>query len=112
MSDLKRHHIRFKRAPDGTMAEWGSGFENLEGVSRVDIDLKMGDVVVEYDLRKCKEEDIEQLMTEMGFVLEDSLLWRLKRGWIHYTEDNEVDAMKTKPHSCCDVDEIERKRLK
>jgi hypothetical protein len=84
--------------------------KKLKGISQVKIDEEKGEVFVEYDLQEHKEEDIERWMVEAGVLLDDSYMERLKRGWIHYTEDNELDALKAKAHSCCDVDEIEQKR--
>jgi hypothetical protein len=84
--------------------------KKLKGISQVKIDVEKGDVFVEYDLLEHREEDIERWLAEAGFLLDDSYKERLKKGWIHYTEDNELDALKAKAHSCCDVEEIERKR--
>jgi len=61
-------------------------------------------------LQNCREEDIERCMVETGFVLEDSLMERLKRGWIHFTEENEQAEFKHKAAACCDMTEIEEKR--
>ena len=68
------------------------------------------DLSAEYDLQNCREEDIERCMVEMGFELEDNLMERLKRGWIHFTEENEQDELKHKAPACCDMTEIEGKK--
>ncbi len=111
MSNLKHHHIRFKQTPAwGSTNEWEDELAKLDGVRRVDIDTVKRDVFVEYDLLKCREEDIERWLVEAGFTLDDSLLQKFKRGWIQFTEENELDNLKSKPRSCCDMDEIERKK--
>jgi len=46
-------------------------------------------------------------MVEIGFELEDNLMERLKRGWVHFTEENEQAEIKHKAPSCCDVTDIE-----
>lgn len=112
MDTLKHHHIKFKKAPGwGGAAEWEAKIREIQGVNRVRIDAEKGDCFVEYDLLKCREEDIERGMVEAGFMLDESFKEKVKRGWIHFTEENEQAELKhggTAP--CCDVDEIERKR--
>lgn len=49
-------------------------------------------------------------MVANGFILDDSLMERVERGWVHYTEENERDAFKSGGRSCCDVEEIEKKK--
>lgn len=110
MSDLKHHHIRFKKGPTGGAVEWESIIKKVTGVTSVSIDEKIRDVYVEYDILKCCEEAIEHWMIKSGFVLDDSFLQRMKRDLIHYTEENEQESLKAKAQSCCDVEDIEKKR--
>ena len=105
MAILKYHHIRFKASPAGSPAEWESELREVRGVTEVSIDAAKSDVFVEYDLALCCEEAIERWMVHEGFVLDDRLVERLKRGWIHYTEENEIDALKIIPHSRCGVED-------
>lgn len=112
MDTLKHHHIKFKKAPGlGGTAEWEAKIKEIKGVSQVRIDAEKGDLFVEYDLLQCREEDIEKWMVEAGFVLDESFKEKVKRGWIHFTEENEQAELKhggTAP--CCDVEEMERRR--
>jgi len=111
MNEIRRHHIRFKDSPDtGVSEDWAAELGRVHGVSTVEIDAAKRDVFVEYDLRKCCEEAIEHRLVSLGFTLEDGFMERLKRGYIHYTEKNEMDSLEAEPGSCCDVDEIEKKR--
>ena len=112
MDTLKHHHIKFKQAPawDET-ADWEDRIKEIKGVSQVRIDPDNGDIFVQYDILQCREEDIERWMVEAGFVLDDSFKERVRRGWVHFTEENEQAELKhggTSP--CCDLEEIERKR--
>jgi hypothetical protein len=77
-------------------------------VINADVNVEEKEIFVEYDLEMCREEAIEHWLVQIGFVLEDSLMERIKRGWIHYTEENELDALEAKPRS--DYDEVERKK--
>lgn len=111
MSTLKHHHIRFKEVPDyGGVEEWESELKGINGVTWVGIDVDKNDIYVEYELEKCCEEAIEHWMVKSGFVLDDSFLQKLKRGMIHFTEENARENLSTKPHSCHDVEDIKRKR--
>lgn len=111
MDTLKHHHIKFKERPkSGTPDEWETGLKKLKGIKRVSIDVEKGDLFAEYDLLECKEEDIERCMSEAGFVLDDTFKERVKRGWVHFTEENEQAEFKSGPAPCCDVEEIERRK--
>ena len=111
MAELKRHHIRFKEGPGtGGPADWEAELKKVNGVTSVSIDAGKKDAFVEYDILKCCEEGIERWMAAKGFVLDGSLMERVKRGWVHYTEENERDAFTSGGHSCCDVEEIEKKK--
>ena len=109
--ETKHHHIRYAEAPpSGGPAEWEAEIGKVNGVAKVEIDPGKKDVFVEYDLVKCCEEAVEHYMAKMGFTLDSGFMQRLKRGWIHYTEENERDALQSKGHPCCDVEELERKK--
>lgn len=111
MSTIKQHHIKFKNTPSsGGVAEWITSLQKCKGISNIRIDVEKSDLFAEYDLQNCREEDIERCMVEIGFVLEDRLMERLKRGWIHFTEENEQAEFKHKTADCCTITEIEEKR--
>ena len=110
MSDIRHHKIRFVERPEMDPAELEAELKKIDGVIDAKIDADHREVSVEYDLLKCREEDIERWMTEAGFVLDDSLRERIRRGWIRYTEENELDALRSRPLSCCDSEEIERRK--
>ncbi len=112
MALLKYHHIRFASAPAGAPAEWEAVLARVRGVTKVSIDAAGRDVFVEYDLAQCSEEAIERWMVHEGFVLDDHLMERVKRGWVHYTEENEQDALKMGAHPHCEVEEPEEPEKK
>jgi copper chaperone CopZ len=107
---ITHHHIRFKECPAHLNNKQEEVISAVKGVRTVKIDKEKGDVFVEYNLNECMESDIEEAMVKMGFVLDNGFMQKLKRGYIHYTEENERENLHHKPSSCCDVDEIERKR--
>jgi len=109
--NMKHHHLSFKKTD---RAHGHGGLEEalleVKGVKRVVVEYDKGDVFVEYDIEECTETVIEKVIQDAGLVLDDSITQRIKRGWIHYTEDNIRDNLHVKTPSCCDIDEIERKR--
>lgn len=109
MADIRHHHLKYQESPSGLPAEWAAWIMKIEGVTGVKVNTEENDLYVEYDLLQCTEEEIEKHMTEVGFVLDGSFLERLKRGWVHYTEENELDAMHAPKHTY-DPGEFERRK--
>lgn len=53
-----------------------------------------GDKVhIVYDLLQVTEKQIEKTLFEVGMTLGDDWLERIRRGWIHDSEDNELDNL-------------------
>lgn len=73
----------------------------LEGVQEVNADCRTGVVTVSYDLLKADLSAIEQELGKSGFDLKQGMWGRLKRGWTHYTEQNERDNMTAGSPPCC-----------
>lgn len=110
--ELKHHHIKFKESPEkGNQIEWKSEIKKIKGIKRVTIDIEKGDLFAEYDLLECREDAIERWMLEAGFILDESFKEKLKRGWIHFTEENEQAELKSGPAPCCDPEGLERRRV-
>ena len=113
MAALKHHHIRFKKSPEGSAPwEWESMLKTIDGVELVTVDAAAGDIFIEYDLLKCREDVIERRLVEEGFVLDDSFMQRFKRGWIHLTEENEINAFGSGKPAFYDYEGLEKKRKK
>ncbi|MFQ5480358.1 MAG: heavy-metal-associated domain-containing protein [Thermodesulfobacteriota bacterium] len=108
MDNMRHHRIRYTGYGDKLKDPVGA-LKRLSGVAEVEIDLGTKEVVVQYDLLKCTEADIEKKMAEEGFTLDNSLGQRLKRGWRHFAEDNEQEAMRAEPKPCCSVEEKKKK---
>ncbi|MBI5198971.1 MAG: hypothetical protein HZA09_03030 [Nitrospirae bacterium] len=109
--EIKHHHIKFKESPGkGNPIGWESEIKKIKGIKRVTIDMEKGDLIAEYDLLECREEAIERGMLEAGFILDVSFREKLKRGWIHFTEENEQAELKSGAAPCCDLEELERRR--
>ncbi len=110
MDNIRHHRIRYTYYGD-KLKDPAGAIKRLKGVVSVEIDGAAKEVLVEYDLLKCTEADIENKMIEEGFTLDASIGQRLKRGWLHYTEDNEQEAMRAEPKPCCTIDENKKDAL-
>ncbi len=67
---------------------------DLEGVLHVTVpDRSRNTLQVRYDLNRISLNVIEDLLSELGFHLDNSLLAKLKRALYYYTEENELQAL-------------------
>lgn len=75
--------------------------KKMQGVKRVEADHQNGLIVLEYDLRGVTLADIEAKVEAVGYPPDDGFLSKLKRGWIHYTEENERGNLYNRGGDCC-----------
>ena len=70
---------------------------DIEGIIKVSIpDLSMNAIHVSYDLNLISLRVLEELLHELGFHLDNSLMAKLKRALYYYTEENELETLATK----------------
>ena len=88
------------------------GLGGLSGVQEVHADRRTGTVDIAYDLEKRTLLDLEREIESLGYHLDDGFWTRAKRGWFHFTEENERGNMQAKPSPCCSnaLDEIQRRK--
>ena len=72
----------------------------IDGVKEVRVK-KMGYVYVEYDLMKISIKKIENEIIVLGYGISKNLWQRVKRSWIHYSEDTEYENMNLPAPPCC-----------
>lgn len=71
----------------------------LMGIKQVDVQSQA--IAVTYDLRQCRAEQVEACLSTAGIKLGEGWSDRLRLGWIHYTEENELDSLAAQPGACC-----------
>jgi hypothetical protein len=71
----------------------------LMGIKQVDVQSQT--IAVTYDLMQCRAEQIEACLSTTGIKLGEGWSDRLRMGWIHYTEENELDSLAAQPGACC-----------
>ncbi len=75
-----------------------SYLKELMGVKAVSIEDDR--LHITYDLLQVTEAQIEEALTEVGLKLDESWRERLRRSWIHDTEEIELENLSAKPHCC------------
>jgi YHS domain-containing protein len=71
----------------------------LMGIKQMDVQSQA--IAITYDLRQCRAEQIEACLSATGIKLGEGWSDRLRLGWIHYTEENELDSLVAQPGACC-----------
>lgn len=71
----------------------------MMGVRKVQI--SGSSISVSYDLLEAKAEQIEKTIEHTGNKLASGWSARLKRSWVHYTEETELDNLAAGESACC-----------
>jgi len=72
----------------------------LGGVLEVRPDYHKDQVEVVYDLRRIRLERLEEQLVELGYPLRSGFWAGRRRGFAHFKEQNEFDALTHKGHCC------------
>jgi hypothetical protein len=87
---IKRRQIRFcPLHPEPNQAQCAAAL--LNGAAGIDeaVDTDRCCLDVTYDLRLVTLQTIEEVLLELGFHLDNSLLCKLRRAFFHYTEETQ-----------------------
>ncbi|HED19101.1 MAG TPA: YHS domain-containing protein [Gammaproteobacteria bacterium] len=96
---LKRRHFRLTEPlPDEMAALVADSIRAMMGIKSIDIDGAA--IEVTYDLLQATAQQIESQLESAGAALGKDWGQRLRRAFVHYTEETEVDSMETSssPH--------------
>lgn len=66
-----------------------------------DVQVSESKVSVTYDLLEATAVQVEEALEQAGAKLGVGWSERLKRGWVHYTEENELDMLAAADGACC-----------
>jgi len=66
-----------------------------------DVQVSETHVSVTYDLLEATAVQVEEALEQAGEKLGAGWSERLKRGWVHYTEENELDMLAAADGACC-----------
>ena len=62
-----------------------------------DIEVDGNHITIVYDLLQATAAQIEQTIAETGVVLGNSLAEKIRRAFVHYLEENELDSLEARP---------------
>jgi len=76
-----------------------TALSTMMGVRRVEI--SGVSISIAYDLLEATAKQIEKAIEQAGNKLGSGWSDRLKRGWVHYTEETELDNLGSTDSACC-----------
>lgn len=79
---------------------------NLDGIQNFNFDPKQQILTVTYDLEKVMFKTIESLLQSAGIQMDNSWVSRMKRSWLNFTEQNELDNLHVSPTCCSHPPEV------
>ena len=71
--------------------------EAMMGINNIEI--KGNCIEITYDLLQATELQIEKKITQAGIVLGDDLMEKIRRAFVHFTEETEVESLEARPAS-------------
>jgi len=95
--------LRLLRLAETLASETSSAVtECLQGLMGVkEIQLDGHSLSIRYDLLCVTLAQIERSLVELGVELDNSWWQQFRRGWMHNTEQNELDNLASTPGACC-----------
>jgi len=97
---LKRRTMRLTAPLDNEVAKPLIPYlTEMMGVKEVAVENNK--VHITYDLLQVTEMQIEKALVEVGVQLGGGWLERLRRGWVHDSEEIELDNLAAPPAPCC-----------
>ena len=73
----------------------------LNGIISVQAKHEAGKVFVTYDLMLMELKVIEEKLDALGYTVDRGFIYRMRDGFLRFSEENERDNFSSKPASCC-----------
>lgn len=70
-------------------------------MSAHNISIEANTISIDYNLLELNAHQIESALIQAGASMGSGWSERLKRGWIHYSEENELDHLAAPDAACC-----------
>lgn len=99
MAIIKTRKIKLSHSVDDLIEK---AKQALNGVKEFNYDQNRGILTVNYDLELVMLKTIEDVLQQQGIQLDNGFFRKMKRGWHHYTEQNELDNLHVNPTCCSD----------
>ncbi|MFX0141602.1 MAG: heavy-metal-associated domain-containing protein [Candidatus Hodarchaeota archaeon] len=102
MKLIKTRKIRLSGSSRNFTRKIAQQLSEMNGVNKLEFNERKGVLTITYDLESIMFKKIEEMLTAQGLQLDNSLLARWKRGWVHFSEQNELDNFHVQPSCCTD----------
>ncbi len=97
---IKRRTLFLDKPVEGSKVfQLTNALQHMMGVREVLVNGKA--VSITYDLLEVTAEQLERAISDVGETLGSGWSARLKHGWVHYTEENELNNLASDTASCC-----------
>ena len=95
---LKRRTLKLTESlPSEVIDPFVEYLEAMMGVRSVEINRNC--ITIVYDLLQATESQIEERITDAGVSLGTGLMEKIKRAFVHYVEETEVESLEARPSS-------------
>ena len=98
MEVLKKRTLKLAEPfPKEVSEQFAEYIKTMMGVH--DIEIEGNCITIIYDLLQATELQIEKKIIDVGIVLDDDLMERVRRAYIHIKEATEVESLEARPGS-------------
>jgi hypothetical protein len=106
MQLIKNRKIRLSQPSRNFTKKIAKHLAEINGVNKLEFNERKGVLTITYDLDSIMLKKIEEMISAQGLQLDNSLLARWKRSWLHFAEQNELDNFHVQPSCCSDPNEL------
>ena len=95
---LKKRTLKISEPlPPEVVDQFIEYIESMMGIYSIEINVTR--ITIVYDLLQATESQIEAKITDAGVVLGDDLMEKIRRAFVHYMEETEVESLEARPGS-------------
>jgi len=95
---LKKRRLKLAEPfPQEVAEQFIEYIEAMMGINTIEINGNR--IEITYDLLQATELQIEKKITEAGVVLGDDLMEKIRRAFVHFTEETEIESLEARPDS-------------
>ncbi len=105
MAIIKTRKLKLANSANGLIDKAGQALNELNGIKELSYDQNSRILTVRYDLESVALKKIEEVLAEHEIQLDNGFFSKKKRGWHHFTEQNELDNLHVNPTCCSDPKE-------
>lgn len=97
---LMQRRFKLEKPLDG--AQLSIVCEELSAMMGIEqVEITRNKINLTYDLFQCTARQVEECLEHTGVHLGQGWSAKFKRGWMKYTEENELDHLIATPQACC-----------